>query len=82
MKKEENTGGIPGNDDVLDAMEPPQDGSQDRTLVLKAEPRSRRAQLLAQGAKLIRCISCHGIKPLVLAEEFGDGWICEDCVPI
>ena len=52
---------------------------QDRTLILKAAPPSRRVQLLAHGATDIRCSWCQDIKPLESAEEFEIGWICEEC---
>jgi hypothetical protein len=79
MKEETNAAEI-DSDYGLDDIELLEGEDHDRTLILKAEPRSRRVQLLAQGAKLIRCISCGGIKPLVVAEECEDGWICEDCI--
>ncbi|HVN24575.1 MAG TPA: hypothetical protein VMT71_11435 [Syntrophorhabdales bacterium] len=82
MKKKENVSEIFDNDDLLDDIELLEGRDHDRTLTLKAEPRSRRVQLLAQGAKLIRCMCCRGIKPLIAADEFQDGWICEDCIPI
>jgi hypothetical protein len=53
----------------------------DRCLVLVKEPLPRKAQLIHAGVKHIRCISCGRIRPIAGAEELGDGWICEDCVP-
>jgi LSD1 subclass zinc finger protein len=81
MKKARNTAEILGSDDELDYMELPEGEGQERTLVLKVEPRPRRIQLMAQGAKEIRCICCHRIRPLAGAEECDEGWICEECVP-
>ncbi len=78
MKKERSTAEILG----LDDMELSECEGQDRTLVLKAEPPSRRVQLIARGVKLIRCIRCHQSKLLAAAEESEEGWICEDCIPI
>jgi len=81
MKKGRNTAEILGIDDKLDDIEVSEGGSQERTLILKAVPRSRRLQLIAQGAKEIRCICCAQIRPLAGAEESEEGWICEDCLP-
>ena len=53
---------------------------EDRTLVLGKEPPSRKVQLMAAGVKEIRCICCVRIRPIAVAEEFGEGWICEDCL--
>lgn len=52
---------------------------QDRTLVLGKEPLPRKIQLIAAGVKEIRCISCKRIRPLIGAEEVGEGWVCGDC---
>ena len=82
MKKARDTATILISDDELDDIELSEGGGHDRTLILKAEPRSRRVQLIAQGAKLIRCVCCHQIRPLAVAEESEEGWICEDCMPI
>ena len=84
MKKKRDTAEILGSDDKLDKLddiELSEDGGHERTLILKAAPRSRRVQLIAQGAKLIRCIGCHQIRPLAEAVESEEGWICEDCIP-
>jgi len=81
MKKAKNTAEILGNDDELDEIELPEGGGQERSLILKTAPRSRRVQLIAQGAREIRCISCVQIRPLAGAEETEEGWICEDCMP-
>ena len=80
MKKAKNTAEILGNDDELDEIELPEGGGQERSLILKTAPRSRRVQLIAQGAREIRCISCVQIRPLAGAEETEEGWICEDCL--
>ncbi len=81
MKKGKNTAENSFDDDELDLddIELLEDGGHDRTLVLKAVPRSRRLQLIAQGAREIRCSSCCRIRPLANAEESEEGWICEDC---
>ncbi len=68
------------DDEVLDAGDFSTSEDRRRTLLFKAAPRSRRVQLLAQGAKDIRCGSCFRIRPLIGAVECGDGWLCEDCV--
>ncbi|NLW34396.1 MAG: hypothetical protein GXY80_02785 [Syntrophorhabdus aromaticivorans] len=82
MKKGKNTAEILNGDGEFDDMELlSEGGDQERTLVLKAAPRSRRVQLIAQGAKEMRCICCNRIRPLAGAEEFEEGWVCEDCVP-
>jgi hypothetical protein len=80
MKKGRNTAEILDSDGELDDIELAEDGGHDRTLILKAAPRSRRVQLIAQGAKEIRCTDCCQIKPLAGAEESEEGWICEDCI--
>jgi LSD1 subclass zinc finger protein len=80
MKKGKNTAEIIGGDDGFDDIEFFNNEDPERTLVLKAPPRPRRLQLIAQGAKEIRCTCCDQIKPLAYAEEFEEGWICEDCV--
>ena len=81
MKKARNTAEILGSDGDLADTELSEGGGQERTLILKAVPRSRRVQLIAQGAMEIRCIYCDQIRPLAGAEESEEGWICEDCVP-
>jgi len=81
MKKGRNAAEILGSDVELDDIELSNGGGQERTLILKAVPRSKRVQLIAQGAKEIRCICCGQIRPLAGAEEFEEGWICEDCLP-
>ncbi len=60
--------------------EPPDQGYQDRTVVLRKEPLPRRVQLMAAGVKQIRCICCVRIRPIAGADELGEGWICEDCL--
>jgi len=80
MKKGRNTAEILASDDEFDDIELSEGGDQDRTLILKATPRSRRVQLIEQGAKEIRCIRCRQIRSLARAEESEEGWICEDCV--
>ena len=82
MKKGKNTAEIIGGDDGFDDIELFDNEDSERTLVLKAPPRPRRLQLIAQGAKEIRCTRCDKIKPLAHAEESEEGWICEDCVKI
>jgi hypothetical protein len=81
MKKGRNTAKILGSDYELDDIELSEGGGQERTLILKAVPRSKRVQLIEQGAKEIRCICCHQIRPLAGAEESEEGWICENCLP-
>jgi hypothetical protein len=81
MKKGRNTAEILDSEGELDDIELSEGGGQERTLILKAVPRSRRVQLIAQGAKEIRCIRCGQIRPLAGAEESEEGWVCEDCVP-
>jgi hypothetical protein len=81
MKKAKNTAEIIVSDDELDEIEVLEGGGQERLLILKTAPRSRRVQLIAQGAKEIRCISCVQIRPLAGAEETEEGWVCEDCMP-
>jgi hypothetical protein len=52
----------------------------DRVLVLRKEPIPRKVRLMDVGVKEIRCVYCLRIRPIAEAEEFGDGWICEDCL--
>ena len=80
MKKGRNTAEILGSDDEFDDIELSEDGDHERTLILKAAPPSRRVQLIAHGAREIRCICCYEIRSLAGAEESEEGWICEDCV--
>jgi hypothetical protein len=80
MKKGRNTAEILGNDDGSEDIGHFDSENQERTLILKAAPRSRRLQLIEQGAKEMRCTFCDQIKPLAGAEESEDGWVCEDCV--
>ena len=81
MKKARNMAEILGSEVELDGIELSEGGDQERTLILKAVPRSKRVQLIAQGAREIRCICCHQIRPLAGAEESEEGWICENCLP-
>ena len=81
MTKGRNTAEVLGSNSELDDIELPEGGDQERILILKAAPRSRRVQLIAQGAKEIRCIYCDQIRSLAGAVESEEGWICEDCVP-
>ena len=80
MTKGKNTAEILGSNSELDDIELSESGDQARTLILKAAPRSRRVQLIAQGAKEIRCICCDQVRPLAGAVESEEGWVCEDCV--
>ena len=80
MKKGRNTAKVLDNDFEVDDIDLSDSEYQERTLILKAAPPSRRAQLLAHGVVEIRCTCCDRIKPLAGAEESEEGWICEDCV--
>ena len=79
MKKGRNTAEIFSSDSELDDIKLSESIDQERMLILKAAPRSRRVQLIAQGAKEMRCVCCDQIRPLAGAEESEEGWICEDC---
>ena len=79
MKKGRNTAKILGNNDELDDMELSDEGCQEMRLILKNEPPSWKARLLAHGAEEIRCTCCGQIRPLAEAEESEEGWICGDC---
>ena len=81
MKKGRNTAEILRDDDWLDDMELWEGGRQERTLILKAEPPSRKVQFMAHGVKEIRCTCCGRIRPIAGAEEAEEGWVCEDCLP-
>jgi hypothetical protein len=81
MKKGKNTAEILGSDVEFEDIEMLQDEDHERALILKAVPRSRRVQLIAQGAREMRCICCNQIRPLAGAEECEEGWVCEYCVP-
>lgn len=63
-----------------DELEPPDMQYQDRTLKLNRQPPPRKEQLMAHGVREIRCAWCIRIKPISGAEEYLDGWICEDCL--
>jgi hypothetical protein len=80
MRKGRNTAEILDSDDELNDIELLDDRRQERILILKAAPPSRRAQLIAHGAIEIRCVCCDQIKPLAGADESEEGWICEDCL--
>ena len=80
MKKGRNTAEIIDNDYELDDIELSGVEYKERTLILKAAPPSRRAQLMAQGVREIRCTCCNRIKPIASAEESNEGWICKECV--
>ncbi len=79
MKKARTMEETVENDDVFDDVELSATENRERILVIKATPRSRRAQLLAHGAKNIRCSCCFRVSSLVSAVEFQDGWLCEKC---
>ena len=81
MTKGRNTAEILGDDDWLDDMELSDRECQERTLILKAEPASRKVQLMARGVREIRCTRCHQIRSIAGAEQSEEGWICEDCLP-
>ena len=79
MRRGKNTAEIL-DDYELDDIDLSGEEYQERTLVLKAAPPSRREQLLAHGVVEIRCICCGHVKPLAGAEDAKEGWVCEDCV--
>jgi hypothetical protein len=81
MTKGRNTAEVLDSNGEIDDIEVPEGGDQGRSLIPKAVPRSRRVQLIAQGAKEIRCIYCNQIRSLAGAVESEEGWVCEDCVP-
>ena len=82
MAKGKNTAEILDRDDLPDDIELADNQYEERTLILKAAPPSRRAQLMAHGAIEIRCLRCSQIKPLAKAEESEEGWICKDCMTV
>lgn len=53
---------------------------QDRTVVLSKEPLPRKVKLIASGVEEIRCVSCRRVKPIADADEYGEGWICGECL--
>ena len=79
MRKGKNTAEILDDYELDDIELADNEYQQERTLVLKAAPPSRREQLLAHGVVEIRCICCDQIKPLVGAEDAEEGWVCKDC---
>ncbi len=79
MRKGKNTAEVLDDYVELEDIELWDETYQDRTLVLKSEPPSRREQLLAHGVVEIRCICCDHIKPLAGAEDAKEGWVCADC---
>ena len=56
MKKGRNTAEILDNDGGLDDMELSDGECQERTLILKAEPTSRKVQFMAHGVKEISVV--------------------------
>ena len=81
MRKEKNTDEILGNDGGLDDRELSDGEGQERTLIPKAEPASRKVQFMASGVKEIRCTRCGQIRPIAGAEQSEEGWICGECLP-
>lgn len=79
MKEGRNTAEIFDRNGEYDDIEKSEDGGNERTLVLKTVPRSRRGALIAKGAQEIRCICCRQIRPLARAEDSEEGWVCEEC---
>jgi hypothetical protein len=80
MKKGRNTAEILDSDGEFDDAELSDNQYQEKALILKAAPPSRREQLMAHGAIEIRCVRCDQIKSLAKAEESEEGWVCEDCM--
>jgi hypothetical protein len=80
MKKGRNTAEILGDDDGLDEMELREGEGRERTLVVKAQPPSRKVHLIAHGVQEIRCAWCGQIRPIAGAEDSEEGWICEYCL--
>lgn len=80
MQRKTNTAKQYKEEPRFEEAEPLDQDWQDRTLVLRKEPPPRKMQLMAAGVKEIRCVACIRIRPIAGAEEFGDGWICEDCL--
>jgi hypothetical protein len=79
MKKVRKAAKIHLLDEELDSIEPEDRGACCEKLVLKRDPPPRKEQLMAHGAREIRCSCCGQIRPIAGAEEFEDGWICEGC---
>ena len=80
MKKGKEKSEVYLVDDELDSFDESSGrGSCDEVLVLKKQPPPRKEQLIAHGAKEIRCACCGQIRPIAGAEELDDGWICEEC---
>jgi len=52
----------------------------DRVVVLRKGPPPRKEQLMHAGVKEIRCSCCVRVQPIAEAEEFGEGWICGECL--
>jgi LSD1 subclass zinc finger protein len=81
MKKGRNTAEALDDFDGLDDMELSDGAGQEMALILKAQPPSRKIQLMAHGAREIRCAFCGQIRLIAGAEECDEGWICEYCLP-
>jgi hypothetical protein len=79
MKKAKKAAEIQPYDEELDTIEPEERGICCERLILKKDPPPRKEQLIAHGAREIRCSYCGQIRPIASAEEFEDGWICEGC---
>ena len=80
MRNKKNAAKVREEKWEFEEPEMPDEGCQDRTLVLGKEPLSRKVMLVAAGVKEIRCICCVRIRPIAGAEELGEGWICGDCL--
>jgi hypothetical protein len=79
-ERKRNTAEIPVEVCEPDDIEQSGNENQEGALILKAAPRSWKARLMADGVKEIRCTCCRQIRPLAGAEDFEEGWVCEDCL--
>ncbi len=79
MKTGKNTAEVLENEEV-EELEFADEGSDDRTLILKKEIPPRKVQLMAHGVQEIRGVCCNRIMPIATSEEFDEGWVCEYCL--
>ncbi len=80
MKETSKISSIRPRDEEWDDTELPERGPCDEVLILKRQPPPRKEQLMAHGAKDVRCVCCMQVRPIAGAAEVEEGWICEECL--
>ena len=81
MGRRKATAVIDDGDFEFDEQELDAQGGVRTPLILQKEPKPRKVALMAAGVKQIRCVCCSRITAIADSFEFGDGWICGECIP-